>query len=91
MLAHQIPKAWLRYARFEEKIGEIAKAREVYEKSLEYLGDDADETIYIGFAQFEVRAKEYDRARTIYTYALDNIPKKHAKHLYEQFIKFGAL
>ncbi|ELR20088.1 cell cycle control protein [Acanthamoeba castellanii str. Neff] len=82
-------KTWVRWARFEEKLGEVARSREVYEKAIDYLGDLAnDELLFIAFAEFEERAREYDRARAIYKYALDHIPKARADDLYRMFITF---
>ena len=34
-------KAWVRYAKFEMKNGEVARARSCYERSIEELGEDA--------------------------------------------------
>lgn len=67
----------------------MAKARNVYEKAVQLLGEDAnDESLFIEFAKFEERCKEFDRARVIYKYALDHIPKQHAQELYRMFTTF---
>lgn len=34
-------KSWVRYAKFEMKEGEVARARRCYERAVEELGDDA--------------------------------------------------
>lgn len=34
-------KSWVRYAKFEMKEGEVAKARRCYERAVEELGEDA--------------------------------------------------
>uniref|UniRef100_A0A0M3IR76 TPR_REGION domain-containing protein n=1 Tax=Ascaris lumbricoides TaxID=6252 RepID=A0A0M3IR76_ASCLU len=63
-------KLWIRYARFEERSGYIGNARAIYERGVEYFGEDnIDESLLIAFAQFEERQKEHERARVIYRYA----------------------
>jgi crooked neck len=34
-------KAWVRYAKFEMKNGEVGRARRCYERAVEELGEDA--------------------------------------------------
>lgn len=64
-------------------------ARQVYEKAIDYLGEDANnEELFISFAKFEESVKEFERARTIYKYALDHIPKKDAQEIYKMWISF---
>ncbi len=51
--------AWTRFAKFEEKLGELQNAREVYENAIDYMGElSNDEKLFIAFAKFEERAKE---------------------------------
>eukprot|EP00818_Percolomonas_sp_WS_P004955 CAMPEP_0117443808 /NCGR_PEP_ID=MMETSP0759-20121206/4900_1 /TAXON_ID=63605 /ORGANISM="Percolomonas cosmopolitus, Strain WS" /LENGTH=758 /DNA_ID=CAMNT_0005235823 /DNA_START=31 /DNA_END=2308 /DNA_ORIENTATION=+ len=47
-----------------------------------------NERLLIAFARFEQNFKEYDRARVIFRFALDNIPKGHARRLYDEFTTF---
>jgi crooked neck len=69
--------------------GDRDKTRAVYERAVEFLGEDAnDEKLFISFAKFEERCKEFERARAIYKYALDHIPKKEAQELYKMWISF---
>lgn len=35
------PQAWVRYAKFEMQNGEVARARQCYERAVEALGEDA--------------------------------------------------
>ena len=81
--------AWIRYAKFEMKNGEVARARNCYERAIEKLADDEDaEQLFLAFAEFEERCKESERARCIYKFALDHIPKGRAEDLYRKFVAF---
>lgn len=60
-------KAYIKYARFEERQRQTGKAREVFER----LSDELPEELvtadyYLAFAKFEERAREPERARAIY-------------------------
>uniref|UniRef100_A0A914WDT6 Crooked neck-like protein 1 n=2 Tax=Plectus sambesii TaxID=2011161 RepID=A0A914WDT6_9BILA len=78
------PKNWLRYARFEERNGAPSNARAVYERGLDYFGEEnMDERLLIAFAQFEERQKEHERARVVYRYALDNLPKERTVDVFK--------
>ena len=79
-LTSQLASAWRKHARFEESLGEIGRARAVYEAALDALDataaldvPDAAATFLLAFAAFEERAKEYERARVIYSYALQRV------------------
>lgn len=37
---HPVVKTWVRYAKFEAKSGNKARARAVYERAIEELGED---------------------------------------------------
>lgn len=59
---HAEPVNWLRYAKFEQRHGAISNARQVYERAIEYFGEDnLDERILIAFAKFEEAQKEVSR------------------------------
>ncbi|GAY45064.1 hypothetical protein CUMW_086630, partial [Citrus unshiu] len=87
-------KAWINFADFEMKMGEVDRARNVYERAVEiFLADDHDEAeqLFVAFAKFEemgCNCKETDRARCIYKFALDRIPKGRAEDLYRKFLAF---
>merc|ERR1719272_2777788 len=71
--AHNVPRAWIRYARWEEKQGEIQASRQVFERAMEALEEDAnDEIFFQAFAKFE----------------LDHISKSEAQELYKNFVSF---
>ena len=64
-------KSWVRYAKFEMSAGggDVARAREVYERAMSCLGEDAEcEEFFLRFAEFEEHVKEPERARAIYKY-----------------------
>ncbi len=45
--------------RFEENHGFVNGARSVFERAVEFFGDDhMDEDLYVAFAKFEERQKE---------------------------------
>lgn len=59
VIVHPDVKNWIKYARFEEKHGYIAHARKVYERAVEFFGEDhMDENLYVAFAKFEENQKE---------------------------------
>lgn len=52
-------KNWIKYGRFEEKHGYIAHSRKVYERAVEFFGEDyVDENLFVAFAKFEETQKE---------------------------------
>ncbi|EPY73299.1 crooked neck-like 1 protein-like protein [Camelus ferus] len=80
---------WTKYARFEEKHGYFAHARKVYERAVEFFGDEhMDEHLYVAFAKFEENQKEFERVRVIYKYALDRISKQEAQELFKNYTIF---
>jgi len=80
--------AFQRLTRFEEKHNNIARARSGYEKGIELLGNELDETFYMKFAQFEQRQREMERAQAIYKLALDVLPKGASDELYRAYVSF---
>ncbi|OXB74325.1 UNVERIFIED_CONTAM: hypothetical protein H355_006854 [Colinus virginianus] len=77
------------YARFEEKHCYFAHARKVYERAVEFFGEEhMDEHLYVAFAKFEENQKEFERVRVIYKYALDRIPKQDAQNLFKNYTIF---
>lgn len=60
-------QAWVKYAKFEYSVGEVALARRCYERALEDLAEEETSMeLYIKFADFEQMVKEPERARAIY-------------------------
>lgn len=89
MLVHPAVKNWIKYARFEEKHAYFAHARKVYERAVEFFGDEhMDEHLYVAFAKFEENQKEFERVRVIYKYALDRISKQEAQELFKNYTIF---
>ena len=61
VISHPKVKTWVKFAKFEERQNMVANARTIFEKALEYLGEEAhDEKLFISFATFEERCKEVD-------------------------------
>lgn len=59
MIVHPEIKNWIKYARFEDKHGYIAHARKVYERAVEFFGEEhIDENLFVAFAKFEEKQKE---------------------------------
>ncbi|CAG7820822.1 unnamed protein product, partial [Allacma fusca] len=86
VFTHPDVKNWIKFARFEEKQGFIRSARKVYERAVEFYGEDyMDEKLFIAFARFEENQREHERARVIYKYALEHIPKERAEELYKAY------
>lgn len=58
-MVHPEVKNWIKYARFEEKHGYIAHGRKVYERAVEFFGEDhVEENLFVAFAKFEETQKE---------------------------------
>lgn len=59
MLVHPEVKNWIKYARFEEQNGYISSARKIYERAVEFFGEDnMDEKLFLAFSKFEENQKE---------------------------------
>ena len=81
--------SYLKVCRYEEKNRNKQAARELFERTLEDLGEDAmKEEYFLSFAKFEIRQKEIDRARQIFRYGLENVPKNKSYKLYEAYVSF---
>ncbi|PNX96176.1 crooked neck 1-like protein [Trifolium pratense] len=53
---HPTVAAWLSYAEFEMKNGDVTKTRNVYRRALDKLADDKEvEQLFVSFVEFEVR------------------------------------
>lgn len=58
-MVHPEVKNWIKYARFEEKHGYIAHGRKVYERAVEFFGEEhVEENLFVAFAKFEETQKE---------------------------------
>ena len=59
VLVHPEVKNWIKYAKFEEKHSYIHSARRIYERAVEFFGEDnIDEKVLISFAKFEEGQRE---------------------------------
>uniref|UniRef100_A0A671LIT1 Crooked neck-like protein 1 n=1 Tax=Sinocyclocheilus anshuiensis TaxID=1608454 RepID=A0A671LIT1_9TELE len=89
VMVHPEVKNWIKYAHFEEKHGYIARARKVFERAIEFFGEEhISESLSVAFARFEEKQKEFERVRVIYKYALDRIPKQQAQELFKNYTVF---
>ncbi|KJH49639.1 HAT repeat protein [Dictyocaulus viviparus] len=77
---------WIKYARFEEKHGYVGNARAVYERGMEYFGEEnINEKLLVAFALFEERQKEHERARVIYKYGLSHLPPERTADIFKHY------
>ena len=88
-------KNWIRYAKFEEHNTSVEKARAIFERAIEFFGDEyMSEELFMAFAKFEENQREHDRVRVIYKYALDRLPKDNTSSIYQAHCthekKFGS-
>uniref|UniRef100_A0A8C2FFE1 Crooked neck pre-mRNA splicing factor 1 n=1 Tax=Cyprinus carpio TaxID=7962 RepID=A0A8C2FFE1_CYPCA len=89
VMVHPEVKNWIKYANFEEKHGYIALARKVFERAVEFFGEEhISENLYVAFSRFEEKQKEFERVRIIYKYALDRVPKQQAQELFKNYTVF---
>ena len=59
MIVHPEVKNWIKYAKFEERNNYVNSCRRIFERSVEFFGDDnVDEKLLIAFAKFEEQQKE---------------------------------
>jgi len=63
---------WLKYAKWEESIGEIGRARSVYERALEV--DSRNTTIYLKYVEMEMKNKFINHARNLWERACRTLP-----------------
>ena len=55
-------KNWVKYAKFEEKHGYINSARRIFERAVDFFGEEnMDEKLLIAFAKFEEAQKEVQK------------------------------
>ena len=60
VMIHPDVKNWIRYATFEHRNGFINSARAIFERAVEFFGDEyLSEELFIKFAEFEERQKEH--------------------------------
>lgn len=65
-MVHPEVKNWIKYANFEDKHGYIARGRKVFERGVEFFGEEhISENLYVAFARFEEKQKEVRPAFTL--------------------------
>jgi crooked neck len=67
---------WLRYAKWEEGQGEVARARSIYERTLDV--DPKEPGVWLRYAEMEMRAKYINRARNVLDRATALLPRVEA-------------
>lgn len=68
----RVDQFWYKYAYMEEMLGNIAGARQIFERWMQWEPEDNAWTSYI---KFELRYEEIGRAREIYERMVEVIPK----------------
>uniref|UniRef100_A0A914CPJ0 Crooked neck protein n=1 Tax=Acrobeloides nanus TaxID=290746 RepID=A0A914CPJ0_9BILA len=63
---------WVKYAKWEESIGELQRARSVFERSLDV--DHRSITLWLQYAEMEMRNKQINHARNIWDRAITILP-----------------
>ncbi|TKR86711.1 hypothetical protein L596_011243 [Steinernema carpocapsae] len=64
---------WVKYAKWEESIGELQRARSVFERALEI--EHRNVTIWLQYAEMEMRNKQVNHARNIFDRAITILPR----------------
>uniref|UniRef100_A0A914Y3B7 Crooked neck protein n=1 Tax=Panagrolaimus superbus TaxID=310955 RepID=A0A914Y3B7_9BILA len=64
---------WIKYAKWEESIGEIERSRSVFERGLDV--DHRNITIWLQYAEMEMRNKQINHARNIWDRAVQILPR----------------
>jgi tetratricopeptide (TPR) repeat protein len=64
---------WVKYAKWEESIGELQRARSVFERGLDI--DHRNVTVWLQYAEMEMRNKQVNHARNIWDRAITILPR----------------
>lgn len=64
---------WVKYAKWEESIGELQRSRSVFERGLDI--DHRNITIWLQYAEMEMRNKQINHARNIWDRAVSILPR----------------
>jgi|UniRef100_A0A804P946 crooked neck len=65
--------AWVKYARWEEQQLDFARARSVYERTLDVA--HRDHTLWLKYAEFEMRNRFVNHARNVWDRAVSLLPR----------------
>merc|ERR1712226_1066876 len=77
--------AWMKYAELETLLGEIDRARSVYELAVQQPRLDMPEILWKGYIDFEIEQEETDRARDLYRRLLSKTQHVKVWMSYAQF------
>ncbi|KAH0514099.1 Crooked neck-like protein 1 [Microtus ochrogaster] len=81
------PALKIKYAQFEEKYAYFAHAQKVYEKAVEFFGDQhMDEHLFVAFAKFKENQKKIERKKFGDGRSIENIRSKQ-RFQYEEEVK----
>jgi len=67
------PRAWIRYAKWEEGQGDLPRARSVWERALEHHGREVP--IWLNYAEMEMKGKQVNHARNVFERACSTLPR----------------
>ncbi|KNA17989.1 hypothetical protein SOVF_074890 [Spinacia oleracea] len=88
-LLPRVDQLWLKYIHMEEMLGNVAGARQIFERWMQWHPDHQGWRSYI---KFELRYNEIDRARQIYERLVQCHPKADAWIRYAKFeLKNGEI
>eukprot|EP00656_Telonema_subtile_P011648 TRINITY_DN1577_c0_g1_i2.p1 TRINITY_DN1577_c0_g1~~TRINITY_DN1577_c0_g1_i2.p1 ORF type:complete len:219 (+),score=81.02 TRINITY_DN1577_c0_g1_i2:74-730(+) len=79
--------AWIEFAKLEQSLGEIDRARAILEAAVAQPVLDMPELLWRAFVDFETEEEEYDRARAVYRQLLKRT--KHVK-VWMSFAQFES-
>ena len=57
---------WIKYAELESILGDIERARAIYELAVDQLRLDMPEIVWKAYIDFEIEQQEYDKCRELY-------------------------
>lgn len=66
---------WIKYAAWEDKNQEYARARSVYERALDV--EYRNVTLWLKYAEMEMRQKQVNHARNIWDRAVTILPRSN--------------
>ena len=78
---------WIKYAELESILGDIERARAIYELAVEQLRLDMPEIVWKAYIDFEIEQQEYDKCRGLYNRLLSKT--QHVK-VWLSFAQFEA-
>lgn len=76
---------WIKYAELESILGDIERARAIYELAIEQPRLDMPEIIWKAYIDFEIEQQEYDKVRSLYDKLLSRTQHVKVWISYAQF------